>query len=164
MLLESLHLICFCGRPASCAQHLVLEMKAKDLETLSRVGWLHRWVLPAGRVCPRFLPGGPEPERLWLTWELLPGAQQASAVDELSLINRVLSAMCFGAVALEERRGGAGTESKSLTVPRHRPGNACHETVPAQLPASRTGVGGGAVPVHTTLLIFFLHYLFLYVA
>lgn len=52
MLLESLHLICFCGRPASCAHHLVLEMKAKDMETLSWVGWLRRWVLPEGRICP----------------------------------------------------------------------------------------------------------------
>lgn len=33
MLLESLHLICFCGRPASCAHHLVLEIKATDMET-----------------------------------------------------------------------------------------------------------------------------------
>lgn len=38
MLLESLRLIYFCGRPVACAHYLVLEMKAKDMETvLSRL-------------------------------------------------------------------------------------------------------------------------------
>lgn len=51
MLLESLHLICFYGRPASCAHYLVLEMKAKVAGTLSWVGWLPSWVLPERRIC-----------------------------------------------------------------------------------------------------------------
>lgn len=55
------------------------------------------------------LKGQPEPEHLQLTWEQLPGAQQTSAVDELSLINCVLFAMCIGAMVagletLEERK------------------------------------------------------------
>lgn len=55
------------------------------------------------------LKGKPEPEFLRLTWEKLPGAQQTSAVDDLSLINCVLFTMCIGAVlaglkTLEERK------------------------------------------------------------
>lgn len=70
MLLQSLHLICFCGRPASCAHHLVLEMKAKDMETLSLLGWLRRWVLPEGRIYPCFLRESQSLSAcLQLTWE-----------------------------------------------------------------------------------------------
>lgn len=50
MLLESLHPICFCGRPASCAHFLTLEMKAKGMEAVW-IEWLPSWVLPEERTC-----------------------------------------------------------------------------------------------------------------
>lgn len=87
--------------------------------------------------------GEPKPECLQLTREQLPGAQQASAVDELSLINRVLFTMCIGAVVAgletseEGKRLGKGRVKVPYSVLRHRPANACQETVPIQLPASQ---------------------------
>lgn len=63
------------------------------------------------------LKGEPEPECLRLSWEQLPGAQQASAVDEFSLINCVLStigAVVAGLETLEEREK---LEQDSLRVP-----------------------------------------------
>lgn len=50
MLLESLHPICFCGRPASCAHSLTLEMKAKGMEAVW-IEWLPSRVLPKKRTC-----------------------------------------------------------------------------------------------------------------
>lgn len=42
----------FLWETASRALHLVLEMKAKDVETLSPGGWFRRRLLPDGRSCP----------------------------------------------------------------------------------------------------------------